>query len=579
MKYKLLQNNILNKRFSITHNVVIRPMQMRYIRLYHQRSMALVSDLLIIVGVMVMFIALIFFWNHPITSNRYIDLQMNLNSDQVSGQAVSYKIYWENDNRNSVDDVYMSLMPPKGFVIDEVLANGFTYQEKDNLIVMGELLPGANGEFEIKGKMWVDISLGADWDIRMYYKNLGLRHNKTLQKNITYSESLLDSNISTLEKVYLNNYFPINIKVVNNSEEYLPIVYVNLELPEDFEYAPVYAIKDNTWYINGLKPGEERDLTITGRLTYLNAAKANFGVKTGITAYDSNLEQRSKYVAADYILPRVDLDLSLEEQNTYMLGQQYSSQIYYNNRESYDLEDVQVRLYSGSAGLKAEFNPGFYSYKEIGVEKEDFLKSTFVINRANGEVNKYVNVWAELSWKNTYSDDPERIYVFSEKKTIQASPDLNLEAKLYYFTPGGDQIGYGPLPPVVGEATSYWVSIRLWPSFGEVDDLKLTADLGDNVRLVEYNTSLGNVVNGNNLTWSLDSYSTSWYYQPQPRLNLHLEITPSEWQVGNNVVLLKNITASALSLVDKKTLNKEIDILNNSMLVDNFWPNDGKIIP
>jgi len=132
MKRKLLQNNITNRKPSITHKVVVRPIQMRYIRLYHQRSMALVSDLLIIVGVMTMFIALIFFWNHPITSNRYIDLQMSLNSDQISGQDVSYKIYWENDNRNSVDDVYMSLMPPKGFVVNEILANGYVYQEKDD---------------------------------------------------------------------------------------------------------------------------------------------------------------------------------------------------------------------------------------------------------------------------------------------------------------------------------------------------------------------------------------------------------------------------------------------------------------
>jgi len=411
------------------------------------------------------------------------------------------------------------------------------------------------------------------------YKNLGLRHNKTLQKNIAYTGSLLDSSISTIEKVYLNNYFPINITVINNSEEYLPVVYLDLQIPEDFEYTSVYGVQDDIWQINGLKAGEKRSLTINGRLTYLNAAKANFGVKTGLTVYDVNLIQGVNFTDADYILPKVDLDLSLEKQDAYMLGKEYSARVYYNNREGYDLEDVQIKLYSGGAGLKAEFIPGLYSYKKIGIEEEDYLKSTFVINRADGEINKYLNVWAEISWKNTFSDQPNRIYVFSDKKNIQASPDLNLDAKLYYFTPGGDQIGYGPLPPVVGEATSYWVSIRLWPSFGEVDNLELTAELGSNVRLIEYNTSLGNITNGNNLIWSLDSYSTSWYYQPQPRLNLHLEITPSEWQVGDTVVLLKTIKASAYSLVNKQSLNREIDILSNSMVGDNFWPNDGKIIP
>ena len=578
MKRKLLQNSISVNSSSVVHRAVVRPVQMRYIRLYHQRSMTLISDLLIIVGIMMLFVALIFFWNHPITSNRHIDLQISLNSEQISGQDVSYKIHWKNNNRNSIEGVYMSIMPPKGFVMKEVLINGYIYQEENNLIIIDKLLPGANGEFEINGKTWVDTKIGAGWEIRLYYKNMGLKHNKTLHKNIEYSGSLLSSNISTLEKVYLNNNIPVNISVSNNSDEYLSSVYVDLQFPKDFEYIKsIYGIKDNTWYINGIKAGEKKELTIIGRLTHLDEAKVNFGIATGIISYDIDLLQNWQLVEADFILPKVDLDLSIDRHGSYILGQQYSSQVYYYNYGEYDLEDVQIRLFSSDTGLKTQFITQVYSYNKVKIDEENFLKSDFVIKRTNGDVNDSLAVWAELSWRNMLSEEPARIYMYSERKIIKVSPDLNLNAKLYYFTSGGDQIGYGPLPPVVGESTSYWISIRLWSSFGEVKNLELKTDLGKNTRLVDYNASLGSVIISDDIVWSLNSYNTSWQYQPQPRLNLHIEITPSADQMESNVLLLENLTASAISLINNSVIDIEVKQINNDMSGDQFRPNNGKI--
>ena len=561
------------------HRIVIKPAQMRYARLYHQRSMSLVSDLLIIIGIMMLFVALIFFWNHPITSNRYIDLEMSINSEQVSGQDVSYVIYWENDNRNTIEDAYMSLVPPRGFDFKEVITNGFEYSEKDNIITLGNLLPGSNGEFTINGLMWADTKLGADWEIRMYYKNLGLRHNKTISRNIEYIGSLLSSNISVPEKVYLNNRLPIKLTVTNNSSDNLSDVKLAVQFPADFEYLQyTYNFKDHEWNIGSLNANETKELELIGRLTYLAAAQAKFGIATNIIINDEPLRQDWKIAEADYILPKVDLDLSITAQDQYILGNEYQAQIYYYNYEEVDLNDVQVKFYSSGVGLETEFTPSQYYSKTVEVQAEDFFNPKFIIKRISGDTGTEMSIWAELSWLDNKGDGTNRIYVFSEKKQLTVTPHLDISARLYYFTPSGDQIGYGPLPPEVGESTSYWVSIRLWPSFGGVENLILKAQLGNNVKLIDYNSSLGNVINGDGISWEVDEYDTSWYYQPQPRLNLQFEIIPDNSQVGKTVSLLRNITANAKSLVNDNIIYQEIIELDNNMLLDNFWSNDGRVI-
>ncbi|MBL7021900.1 hypothetical protein ISR92_01045 [Patescibacteria group bacterium] len=561
------------------HRIVIKPAQMRYARLYHQRSMSLVSDLLIIIGIMMLFVALIFFWNHPITSNRYIDLEMSINSEQVSGQDVSYVIYWENDNRNTIEDAYMSLVPPRGFDFKEVITNGFEYSEKDNIITLGNLLPGSNGEFTINGLMWADTKLGADWEIRMYYKNLGLRHNKTISRNIEYIGSLLSSNISVPEKVYLNNRLPIKLTVTNNSSDNLSDVKLAVQFPVDFEYLQyTYNFKDHEWNIGSLNANETKELELIGRLTYLAAAQAKFGIATNIIINDESLRQDWRIAEADYILPKVDLDLSITAQDQYILGNEYQAQIYYYNYEEVDLNDVQVKFYSSGVGLETEFTPSQYYSKTVEVQAEDFFNPKFIIKRISGDTGTEMSIWAELSWLDNKGDGTNRIYVFSEKKQLTVTPHLDISARLYYFTPSGDQIGYGPLPPEVGESTSYWVSIRLWPSFGGVENLILKAQLGNNVKLIDYNSSLGNVINGDGISWEVDEYDTSWYYQPQPRLNLQFEIIPDNSQVGKTVSLLRNITANAKSLVNDNIIYQEIIELDNNMLLDNFWSNDGRVI-
>lgn len=589
MNDKFLQNNNSENSKSIikssgrligahTHRILIKPAQLRYMRLYHQRSMALISDLIIIIGIMVLFTALIFFWNHPITSNRYIELGINVDSQLISGEDASFQINWQNDNRNTVYDSYIVLIPPRGFTINSVDSGNFEFNSSTNTITMGNLLSGTNGKIYITGGMWADLQVGADWEIRLYYNNLGLKHNKTVATNFIYDGSLLVGEISVPDKIYVNNPFTINMSVSNSSKSDLPAVIVNLQFPNELEFLQeFYDIKDNAWQIYNLKAGESKQVSILGKINNVLSARAEYGMAANLLDGENVLRQSWNLTSSDFVLPKVDLDFNILDKADYIIGTKYRAQVYYYNYESFKLNDVQIKFFSQANGLVTEFLPKEYNYNEIDVNEENFILPVFSIYKSNGLANGDMSVWAELSWLDYQDEEPIRRYVYSDKRYIKVRPHLNLSAQLYYFTPGGDQIGYGPLPPIIGESTSYWVSIRLWPSFGEIENLVLNTDLGNSVDMINYNSSLGSVSGDDKLTWVIDSYDATLPYDPQPRLNIELEVTPTTSQLNTRIILLKNINVTAKSLVSNELISAVIEYIDNDMANDKFRPNNGLV--
>jgi len=558
---------------------ILYPVRNRYVRLYQERTSALVSDLLIIIGIMLMFVALIFFWNHPLTSNSYIDLQLNATGEQVSGDLVGYKLTWQNNNRNLVEGAYFSLLLPVGLELKNVDSGGFEYDEDNNLVRLGDLLPGAGGEINIWGNLWIDIDQGVDWEVKLYYHNLGILHNKTLQQNFSYNQSLLTSDISIPAKVYAANNFSIQIKLINNSKQTIPIVSLKLYSPETFTLVGwPFGLDNYTWQERQLLSGEIRTIDLVGKVNKLTTSTADLALETSLARGKEFLKQDWQVAESLFILPKIDLNLDLPSTISYHLGQEYEAQIYYYNREDYDLSQVQICPQVISEGLRINFQPTCYSFPTIESQSENWQPVRFSIQKNDYNINRQIKIWTELSWLEQVENNQSITrYVFSPEQKLVVDPDLNILTKIYYYTPGRDQIGYGPLPPTVDEATSYWVSIRLWPSFGKVEGLSLEAFLGDNVKLLDYNSSLGTIAISDKIVWLVGDYNTAILYQPEPRLNLQIEVNPSQEQLGKQILLLQNIDASAQSdITDSQILVSQSAVIND-MSSDMFWPNDGRV--
>jgi hypothetical protein len=68
------------------------------------------------------------------------------------------------------------------------------------------------------------------------------------------------------------------------------------------------------------------------------------------------------------------------------------------------------------------------------------------------------------------------------RRTLAAANSLPATVEARYYALTGDQLGVGPLPPVVGEKTSYWIVWSIGPFNSDLKDARLFAHLPSGVR-------------------------------------------------------------------------------------------------
>jgi len=128
---------------------------------------------------------------------------------------------------------------------------------------------------------------------------------------------------------------------------------------------------------------------------------------------------------------------------------------------------------------------------------------------------------------------------------------LSLKTFALFYTPQGDQIGVGSVPPVVGNYTAYWLILQVNNTNNKIKDFKLTAKVPANIEFTNiYNVTDGNQIIFNEKTreleWQIDSVSAfAGIFNAAPEARIQLALTPTTDQIGKSPILLANIVATA----------------------------------
>lgn len=126
--------------------------------------------------------------------------------------------------------------------------------------------------------------------------------------------------------------------------------------------------------------------------------------------------------------------------------------------------------------------------------------------------------------------------------TLEIVGELRVAASARYFTPEGDQVGRGPLPPRVGQTTKYWVTWDLQNILRNVDQVTVRAALPDGVEWTERMA----VTDGEAPTFDATSRTVTWTIGKINRAmsaSFELALTPSAEQAGSFAPLLGETTA------------------------------------
>lgn len=152
---------------------------------------------------------------------------------------------------------------------------------------------------------------------------------------------------------------------------------------------------------------------------------------------------------------------------------------------------------------------------------------------------------------------PQNLQATTNQKITLAS-DLTLDARgLYYSNPFGST---GPMPPKAGSETTYAIVFTVTNTTSKITDASLTATLPSYVRWIGIYSPPSEQVTFNQsdstLTWHLgDIAANAGLNGTQPRQTaIAIGLTPSTFQIGQEPILLQNISLSGIDTIKADAL-------------------------
>ncbi len=311
------------------------------------------------------------------------------------------------------------------------------------------------------------------------------------------------------------------------------------------------------------------------------------GVLIRVTVYSPKIDTSSKPNIHPSSTPSVNKDLNINikvssPQSAIQEGEDIEIVLDYENNGDLIIEQAEFEI---------DMESSAFSIKGL-VSDEKTVKNKITLN--NIAINAPAQLKFKIKWEAGKDDFPRTIKssllakIYSGDNQMQQvidlpeiniSSNLQVKASIYYHSPQGDQLGIGPLPPVVDVPTTYWLIVKAINSGNSLKNLSFSAQLPARVELSGEQSLLAGRYSYNQetrrLIWQVDSLEA---VGGDYIANFALVLTPDDSQVGKNATLLKNIQYHADDVLTGNTISAQLSELDSSVPDDRLNRGNGAVV-
>ncbi len=517
----------------------------------------------------------IFFNGGNYVSSKNVDISVLGPTSVNAGETIELGVTVENKNNADLEDAVIYIQYPEG-----------TRDPQDSTLpltrgrqVLGEIKAGRNATYTLRSIMFGEKGETKQLKITIEYKVAG--SNATFSKEKDYDIGIGNTPVSLNAElppsVTSGDTFTTTLTILANSSEILKNVIIRAEYPYGYTLvssSPTAQTNNkNVWAIGDLSPGDKKTITINGRLTGQDDEERTFRFYAGIASNeDINVfETPLSFITQTVPIKRPNIGLSVQINNgnsdaaVAPAGQTISSSIEYRNNMPTNLENVRItaRL-SGTALDRNTIQPignGFYdsntntivwdynssnALRTLVPGDRGFLNLNFasLAQAPAGSKNQQITLDVTITGTPTGSLTPLSV---TESKIIKIASEVNLSARSLYSR--GPFKNTGPIPPHAEEATTYTLVFDLRNTQNNINDAKVTAQLGPNVKwLQKVSPQTENVTYDEvkrTLAWNLGTLASGSGFDAVGReVSVQVSLTPSIGQVNTSPILATNISFS-----------------------------------
>ncbi len=479
----------------------------------------------------------------------------------VTGAPSTLVIQYHNATKEALRNAKLDLNFPDHFLLQSISVNDQNVNDKN--IDLGTVPIGGSGTIHVQGVMFGDVGGKQTFQSSMTFVH-GTKGDIPEQKNSSYTfspaHSTLALSLTLPPRVIAGQPISGFITYKNTGEIDFPEISVSPEWPKGFTVKNTSVPQVNGLYsLPKIKAGASGQMSFTGFLGTV-PDHINFIFHPSFTFGPDRYQQETLTQS----IPILPAQLSLVPHlDTVVLkpGTDATFTIHYKNIGTEILNNVDIGIASDCPFVKngGKTVSSNENTKLSTVKPNDEGDITVVIpilaSVPASSVTSYVNIQIQthaIAHYRLASDaTKEQLTTTTDDTFTKLTTPLRLESFARYVTPSGDQIGRGPLPPRVGQKTSYWIFWNIDGTTNELNRVSISGTLPANVEYSGIDTSSED----GGVTYNAATNQISWNVSPVPptfdptsrlfSVAFEVILTPTADQVGKTPILLQNINLTA----------------------------------
>lgn len=519
---------------------------------HYAKTMFTIDLLLVGIVLSLTIVAFVLFLFKPdFTEQVYLEAQV-APKEVISGAPSTLVIHYTNATGEELRQAKLRLEFPEHFLLKEISFLDESISPESKEINLGTIVKDGNGFIKIRGIMFGDI--GSQQIFKSFLTFVHGEKNIFEQKKSSYAFS---PNSSTLalelhfpKELVFDQYTQGSITYKNTGEIDLPEIFIEPQWPKEFVFLTSTPAWQNGWHLPALASGEEGTITFEGTL----ASTADIATFTFYPSFVfGNTTYKQKILQKHIPLVPAQVKISHSLVSSFLSpGSTVEATVFYKNTGDIPVSEVTVSLTSES--------PFFDSSQEVSVgnlepqeEGETKVKIHLRSSIQQSETRVYENLSMDLRAKATYlqGEPAQKVISQGEETSFPITSPVGFHSFARYSSPQGDQLGRGPLPPLVGEETKYWIFWNVSGTTNPIEQIRLTGVLPNNVRFTGKQT----VSQNGGIIYDPEEHTVLWQDDSmQPTLDpnskiigiaFEIALTPTQDQVGHPAELLSQVTLTA----------------------------------
>lgn len=540
-----------------------------------------------------------------------VSINISAEKEILAGKEFFYTVTYKNLDRVDIKNLTVNLTYPDNFIYLDAEPK----PAKDQNSWKFGLLPSRrSGEIRIKGKLIGEAGSASIIIGSLTYQpaNISSDFKKEASFQSTISGLGMTVSIDSASSALVGETNEIAVKYRAEDENYLQNFRLSIDLAENIEFDKSTATGSipGSWQISDISK-EEKELKIKFKFKDKLTDSQDLNVK-----FDYS-EDGQKYYPfltkkLTYDVQKRDLNLTLiingaRTDQGVNFGQTMNYSIVYNNKGKTIMKDVVIMAVLDSDFLDwnslNDKNKGKVSGKTISWSKTelpalaelapgnegtiDFSIKLVPAGEIDPSKNYQVKSFVQFSLGVLPEGETASSTAPATKQDGQSNviiskfnSDLTLSEQVRYFNDDNLAVGSGPVPPKVGQTTSYKIYWVLTNNLNELYDVVLSTTLPAGVSFDQKSrTTLGTLTYDqatNKVIWNLGRLPITVY---KSEAEFNLSITPTAADVNKILVLLAGTDITASDSVTNSPISKKTPPKTTKLDDDPAITDDGRVVP